>query len=149
MNKQTLSNADVTQARPWLSETFKDNTKLPPKPAEAFASTQGRSIGDVGLLSRASWQRVGLQNRPDDFTLIPAQPDIRLDYPFAIWAGSQATPANQQAAAQFRDYLLDDTQQQVLAEFSFEPAGTLTTTVEIDGPAAWALLRFAEQELTR
>jgi ABC-type sulfate transport system substrate-binding protein len=149
LNKQTLSSADISQARPWLTETFKDNTKFPPKPAEAFASTQGRSIGDVGLLSRASWQRVGLQNRPDDFTLTPPQPDVYLDYPLAIWTGSQATPAGQQTAAQFRDFLLSDSQQQALANFSLEPAGAAPpTSVQIDGPAAWALLRLAEQELT-
>ncbi len=149
LDKQSLSNADITQARPWLTETFKDNTRFPPKPAEAFASTQGRSIGDVGLLSRASWQQVGLQDRPDDFTLTPAQPDVYLDYPLAIWTGSQATPTGQQAAAQFRDFLLSDPQQQALANFSFEPAGAAPPmSVQIDGPAAWALLRFAEQELT-
>ena len=146
LGKPNLTSSDVSQARPWLVETFKDNTRIPPQPAEAFASTQGRSIGDMGLLSRAAWQRNNLHNRPE-FSLTPVQPDVQLDYPLAIWSGSQSNQASQQAAAQFRDFLLSSNQQQLLANFGLEPAGAVTTTVELDGPAAWALLRFAEQEL--
>jgi hypothetical protein len=81
------------------------------------------------------------------FTLTPVQPDVRLDYPFAIWAGSQATPESRQAAANFREFLLSEAQQQALPQFGFEPADSSPPTVQIDGQAAWALLRWAEREL--
>ena len=148
LGKQQLSSNDISQARPWLLETFKDNTRIPPQPAEAFASTQGRSLGDMGLLSRVAWQSNKLDNRPD-FVLSPVQPDVQLDYPLAIWTGSQSSPESQQAAAKFRDFLLSESQQQALAGFGLDAAGAPTPTVQIDGPAGWALLRFAEQELSR
>ena len=148
LGQSTITSNDVDQARPWLSETLRDNTRIPPRPAEAFASSQGRSIGDMGLLSRVAWQNNGLDKRTD-FSLTLAQPDVQLDYPVAIWTGSQSSPAGQQAAAQFRDFLLSANQQQALANFGLEPAAALTTTVKVDGSAGWALLRFAEQELNR
>jgi len=148
LDQSTVTAGDVGQARPWLSETFGENTRIPPRPAEAFASSQGRSIGDVGLLSRAAWQSYDLENRPE-FSLAPVHPDVQLDFPLAIWTGSQSSPAGQQAAAQFRDFLLSANQQQALANFALEPAAALTETVKLDGSAAWALLRFAEQELIR
>jgi ABC-type molybdate transport system substrate-binding protein len=146
LGQDSLTNADVSQATPWLTEIFKDNTRIPPKPAEAFATAQGRSLGDAGILSQAAWQSAGLEDRAD-FTLMPVQPDVRLDYPFAIWSGSQATPEGRQAATNFRDFLLSEAQQQALPQFGFEPAGGSTPTVQIDGQAAWALSRWAEREL--
>jgi hypothetical protein len=146
LGKESLTGSDVSQATPWLSETFKENTRIPPKPAEAFATAQGRSLGDAGILSRAAWRAAGLEERAS-FTLTPVQPDVRLDYPFAIWTGSQATPEGRQAAANFREFLLSTAQQQALPQFGFEPAGNSTPTVQIDGPAAWTLLRWAEREL--
>ncbi len=146
LGKDSLTSSDVSQATSWLSETFKDNSRIPPKPAEAFATTQGRSLGDAGILSLASWQSAGLQDRTD-FTLTPVQPDVHLDYPFAIWTGNRATPESRQAAANFRDFLLSEAQQQALPQFGFEPAGSSAPTVQIDGQAAWALLRWAEREL--
>ncbi len=148
LSQSIVTANDIGRARPWLIETFRDNSRIPPRPAEAFASSQGRSIGDMGLLSRAAWQSYDLENRPD-FDLTPVQPDVQLDFPLAIWTGSQSSPAGRQAAAQFRDFLLSANQQQALANFALEPASALTTTVKVDGPAAWALLRFAEQELIR
>jgi ABC-type Fe3+ transport system substrate-binding protein len=146
LGKDSLTNSDVSQATPWLSETFAENSRIPPKPAEAFATAQGRSLGDVGILSLATWRAAGLEERAD-FTLTPVQPDVRLDYPFAIWTGSRATPESRQAAANFHDFLLSEAQQQALPQFGFEPANGSTPTVQIDGQAVWALLRWAEREL--
>lgn len=151
LNTQTLSGAAVKQAEPWLSETFKESARgsftLGPQPAEAFA-TRGPSIGDAGILSMASWQRAGLQNRPD-FTITPAAPNISLDFPFAIYAGSRATPQGQQAAAAFKDFLLGQARQDTLAEQHLEPAGAVVSGVQVNGDAALTLLRWAELELAR
>ena len=147
LNTETLSGAEVNQATPWLTETFKDNTRILPTPAEAFATAQGRSIGDAGLLPVAAWHRAGLQDRAKEFAITPAQPDVTLDYPFAILTGSQATPEGQQAAAAFRDFLLSEPQQNALAGFSFDRAGLSPAGVQADGAAALALFRWAEREL--
>ncbi|MEW5957240.1 MAG: substrate-binding domain-containing protein [Chloroflexota bacterium] len=148
-NTQTLTNAQARQAEDWLTDTLKESARssltLGPNPAEALA-TRGVSIGDAGLLSLASWRSAGLQNRPD-FTITPAQFNVRLDYPFTIWAGSQATPAGKQAAAAFRDFLLSEAQQSTLPNFFFERAGTATPAVQVDGDAALTLLRWADREL--
>ena len=50
------------------------------------------------------------------------QPNVNLDYPFAIWSGSQ--PETQKAARAFRDFLLESNQQNALAEFFYDLAGT-------------------------
>jgi ABC-type molybdate transport system substrate-binding protein len=150
LNKKALTSADVNSAEPWLTETLKESARtslnLGPKPAEAFA-TRGASIGDVGMLAQASWHSAGLQNRPD-FSMAPVQPNVTLDYPFAIWAGNQANPTAQQAAATFRDFLLAEAQQSTLADFFLERAGAGDpNSVQVDGQAALALFRWAEREL--
>lgn len=150
LGKQTLTSADVSSAEPWLTDTLKESARtslnLGPKPAEAFA-TRGASIGDAGILGAASWQEAGLQNRPD-FTTTPPQPNVNLDYPFAIWTGNHATPEAQAAAQAFRDFLLSEAQQQTLADFHLNRAGTNEPdSVQLDGPAALALFRWAEREL--
>ncbi len=148
-NSQTLSGADARSAEPWLSETLKESARgslTLSRPAEAFA-TRGASVGDAGLLTQASWQQVGLQNRPD-FSIIPAQFNITLDYPFAIWNGTQATPESQQAAVAFRDFLLSEAQQNALAELSLERAGaSVPNSVQADDQAVLTLFRWAEREL--
>jgi hypothetical protein len=143
-NTGVLSGADVSQATARLSETLAGNTRTPPKPAEAFATAQGRSLGDAGLLSMAAWQRAGLHTRPD-FTLTPVTPPVNLDYPFAIYTGSRATVESRQAAAAFRDYLLTAASQQKLAAYFFDPPAP--AAIQLDAQAGWALLRWAEREL--
>jgi len=146
-NVQRLTAANVSSAETWLTETLQDSAQVTlPRPAESFA-TMGASIGDAGMLSQSTWQSAGLQNRPD-FTIAPAQPNVMLDYPFAIWTGSRTTPETQAAAREFRDFLLSETQQNALADFHFDRAGSGETgSVEIDGQAALALYHWAEREL--
>lgn len=146
LNKQSLSAGDVGQADAWLTETFRENVRLPipPKPAEAFATTQGRSIGDAGILALASWRSAGLDKKAD-FVLTPAQPNINLDYPLAIF--SQATPEAQQAAAAFGDFLLAESQQNSLSAFYLDRAGTTPAGLQTDGQAALRLLDWARREL--
>jgi hypothetical protein len=147
LGKESLTGADVRQAMSWLTETLADNSRTPPKPAESFATAQGRSIGDAGLLSMASWRQPGLHQK-NDFLITPATPPIRLDYPFLIWQGRGATEAGQQAAAAFRDFLLMPAQQSKLTDYYFDPASPAATgAVQADGDAALALLRWAEREL--
>jgi ABC-type molybdate transport system substrate-binding protein len=146
-NAQNVTAANVSSADSWLTETLQDSAQVTlAKPAESFA-TMGASVGDAGLLSRSAWQSAGLQNRPN-FTISPAQPTITLDYPFAIWTGNRATPETQAAAQEFRDFLLSEAQQNALADFHFDRAGSSEPgNVEVDGQAALALYRWAEREL--
>jgi ABC-type molybdate transport system substrate-binding protein len=146
LNKQTLTASDVGQADAWLTETFRENvhSPIPAKPAEAFATSLGRSIGDAGILATASWRSAGLDQK-SDFVLTPAQPNVNLDYPLAIF--SQATPEAQQAAAAFRDFLLGESQQASLANFSLDPAGAAPPGVEVDGGAGQRLLDWARREI--
>lgn len=148
LGKPALSGSDISSANNWLIETFGNrNTQIPPTPAQTFAGVQGRTIGDVGLLSMAEWGNAGL-DQSTDFTVMPVEPQVNLDYPFAIWAGSQATPKTKQAAVAFRDFLLSKAQQSKLANFSFEQAGlTGPDGVEIDGQTAINLLHWAEREI--
>jgi hypothetical protein len=144
LNKQTLSAADVGQADAWLTETLAENTRILPLPAEQFAGTQGRSIGDAGILAQASWRKVGLPQNPN-FVITPAQPNVNLDYSLAIF--NQAAPEAQQAAVAFRDFLLSAEQQNALAPFFLDPASAASSGVQIDGPAAQRLLDWANREL--
>jgi hypothetical protein len=146
--QQTLSEADASQANPWLTETLAESARggllLGPEPASAFA-TRGGSVGDVGLLSRAAWRKAGLHNRAD-FILTDPQFNVTLDYPFALWAGSP--PAEREAALAFRQFLLEPAQQTKLATYFFEPAGQVApNSVQADGRAALNLQRWAEREL--
>jgi hypothetical protein len=149
LNTSTLSGNDISTANTWLTETFGNrNTNMPPRPAEAMASVQGPTLGDAALLAVASWGNVPALNQSNNFTLMPAQPNVNLDYPFAIWAGSQATPEAKQAALEFRQFLLSEDQQNRLAEFSLERAGsTPANSVQVDGQVAINLLRWAERVL--
>jgi hypothetical protein len=142
-----LSGNSVSAANDWLTETLGDRkAQIPPRPAEAFASVQGRTIGDLGLLSMASWQRAGLQNRPD-FKLTPAEPNVTLDYPFVILTGPQVPPEAQETARQFRQFLLEPAQQGNLANTFFEHANSAQSSVQAEASAVDRLLSWAERVL--
>jgi hypothetical protein len=140
----TLTANDISAADAWLTQTFGNrNTRIAATPAEDFA-TKGVSAGDFGLLSLASWEESRLDER-SDFTITPTEPNVSLDYPFAIWSGSQ--PAEKAAAVAFRNYLLAGAQQDGLADFSLDPAATAPNTVQVDGVAAQRLLDWANRQL--
>jgi hypothetical protein len=148
LNKQTLSGADVNSAEVWLTETFKESARgslTLSKPAEALF-TRGASVGDVGVLTQASWRSAGLSSRPD-FAITPMQPVVALDYPFAIRTDSALSTKQRAAAVAFRDFLLSQTQQNALANFYFDRAGANPNRVQVDGAAALALQRWIEREL--
>lgn len=142
VNVETISSSDVSSANNWLTDTFGDrNAYAPPTPAESFASVQGRTLGDVGLLSMASWRSAKLDQNPN-FTLLSAEPVVTFDFPLAVWTGSRATPETQAAARAFRDFLLESSQQSRLAEYGLEPAagqsGVQANGATIDRLQAWA-----------
>jgi hypothetical protein len=148
LNTQSLSRQEVSPAIGWLNETLGNrNAHTPPTPAEAFASTQGRTLGDAGLLSTASWRAVKL-DQSADFLIQPAQPEVILDYPYAVWTGSQSTPETQAAARAFRSFLLENSQQSRLTDFFFEPAPTAQTGVQADGEAAEQLQSWASRAIS-
>lgn len=139
-----LTPNDVSAANAWLTETFGNrNTVIPATPATDFA-TKGVSAGDVGILSAASWRRARLDGR-SDFTLTPTQPNVSLDYPFAIFNASP--PQAQEAARAFRNFLLAANQQNTLVEVYLEPAGAVQSDAQVDGAAVQRLLDWANREL--
>lgn len=141
--KQEISGNDVSQADQWLSETFSDNAWTPATPADNFA-TMGVSAGDAGILTMASWHKSHLNEKPG-FVFVPAQPNVNLDYPLAIF--SQAEPAAQQAAAAFRAFLLEENQQAALAPFFLDRASAAQPGVKADGAATLRLLNLAQRLL--
>ena len=147
LGKQSLSEQDIGQADAWLTETLGNrNAQTPPRPAEAFAGVQGRTLGDLGILSTASWQQVGLDSN-SNFVITPVTPTVTLDYPFVVWAGDNATPEGQQAAEAFGKFLLEPAQQEALVKYSLATAVTNSGNVQIDGRAARRLMSWAEREL--
>jgi hypothetical protein len=144
-----ISGNSVSAANDWLTETLGDGkAQTPPRPAEAFASVQGRTLGDVGLLSRASWRKAGLQDR-GDFTLAPVEPNVILDYPFVILIDPQVPPEAQEAARNFRQFLLDPAQQDKLDTSFFDRATSAPgqNNVQADASAVDRLLGWAERVL--
>jgi hypothetical protein len=107
---------------------------------------QGRTLGDVGLLSIASWRAVKL-DQSADFLVRPADPQVTLDYPYAIWTGSQSTAQSQAAARAFRNFLLQEAHQSRLTNFFLEPASAAQSGVQADGEAAEQLQSWAEREI--
>ena len=93
----------------------------------------------------ASWREAKLDENAN-FTLLPAEPEVILDIPFAIWAGSQSTPEKQEAAAEFRDFLLSQNQQTVLSDYGLDPAVD-QTGVQADGETADRLQSWAARVL--
>jgi hypothetical protein len=144
LKKDSLTGADIAQAEGWLSETLVENIAIPARPAEAFAGTMGRSIGDAGLLSLTAWRSVGLDKKAD-FAITPVQPGLTLDFPLLIHA--DATPAEQEAARAFGDFLLQENQQNALVAFGFDRAGAGPGGVKADAAAVLALQRWAERSL--
>ncbi len=133
----SLSANDVSTADTWLNETFGNrNTRIPATPGGDFA-TKGVSAGDVGILTLASWLDVKMNEKPG-FTMLPTQPNVVLDYPFAI--RSTTSPEAKEAALAFRQFLLEEAQQIALNEVSLDPAGVNQGGVQIDGNAALRLL---------
>jgi ABC-type molybdate transport system substrate-binding protein len=144
LGSDNLSAADVSAADAWLTETFGNrNTLIPATPAGDFA-TKGVSAGDVGILTMASWQGAKLTQK-SDFIITPTQPNVILDYPLAIWNGSQ--PEAKEAVQAFRAFLLESTQQNGLAEHFFDPATASQGQVQVDGTAAQRLLDGANRWL--
>jgi hypothetical protein len=147
LDTQTLSSGDIDAADAWLTETLGErNANTPPTPAESFASAQGRTLGDAGLLSLAAWRKAKL-DQSADFLVSPAEPNVTLDYPFAIWRGAQANPEAQEAARSFRNFLLEKAQQNRLADFFFEPATTGPNGVQLDSATAARLQSWADRLL--
>lgn len=139
----TLTAANIGSADAWLSETLGNHNALPrAAPAQTLASVQGRSIGDAGLLSTASWRAAKL-DQSSQFTLLPANPPVSFNYPFAIWA--DAPPDARQTAEAFRQFLLAPEQQATLAQYGFNPAGSNSESVQMDGDAAQRLLNWANR----
>jgi hypothetical protein len=139
----------VSTANTWLTETLGNRSaQTPPTPAEAFASVQGRTLGDVGILSMTSWKNAGLQGR-SDFTLTPVEPNVTLDYPFVILTGPQVRPEAQAAANNFRQFLLSPEQQAKLADFFLDPASAPPGPVQVqaDASAVERLLSWADRVL--
>lgn len=141
--KQEISGSDVSQADQWLTETFGDNAQTPARPADNFA-TMRVSAGDAGILTMASWRSARLTENPD-FLISPAQPNVNLDYPLAIFSGAE--PAAQQAALAFRAFLLEESQQAALTNFFLERASAAQPGIKADGVAAQRLLNLAERIL--
>ncbi len=145
LDTTSISGSEVSQANDWLIDTLGERkAQMPPTPAQSLASVQGRTLGDVGLLTTASWRTAGLDQQAD-FTLLPVEPNVALDYPFVIWAG--ATSEAQEAAAAFRDFLLSDPQQNALAASGLEPAGLATGRVQVDGVGTQRLLDWVTRAL--
>ena len=141
----TLAGGEVSAANQWLTETLGNrNTQLPPTPAQTMASVQGRTLGDFGLLSMASWRAAKLDQN-SNFTVAPVEPAIILDYPYAISA--QADEDQQKAALAFRDFLLAEAQQQTLATIFLDPALSSGTGVQADGVASQRLIDWANRTL--
>lgn len=145
LDTTSISGDEVSAANQWLLDTLSDRkAQTPPTPAQSLASVQGRTLGDIGLLTMAAWRSAGLDQR-DDFTLLPVEPNAALDYPFVIWSG--ATPEQQQAAAAFRDFLLSDAQQNALVDVGLEPAGVAVGSVQLDGVGTQRLLDWVNRAL--
>jgi hypothetical protein len=92
----------------------------------------------------ASWRSARLSENPD-FSISPAQPNVNLDYPLAIF--SQADPQAQQAAVAFRAFLLEANQQNSLSSFFLDPASAAPPGVRADGDAAQRMINLAERVL--
>jgi hypothetical protein len=147
LQTQEISGNSISTANTWLTETLGNrNAQIPPRPAEAFASVQGRTIGDLGLLALASWRSANLHTKTD-FTLVPAEPQVTLDYPLVILTGPQVSPEAQAAARSFRQFLLQPAQQDKLANFFFDPASPDQNGVQADAAAVERLQGWAEREL--
>ncbi|RMF04543.1 MAG: hypothetical protein D6768_03015 [Chloroflexi bacterium] len=140
----TLTADDIGSVDAWLTETLGNHNAQPrAEPAQTLASVQGRSIGDAGLLSTASWRAAKL-DQSGQFTVLLASPNVAFTYPFTIWA--DAPPDAQKTAEAFRQFLLAPEQQAALAQFGFDPAGSAgTDSVQLDGDAVQRLLNWANR----
>jgi ABC-type molybdate transport system substrate-binding protein len=147
-NSQSLTTNEISAANGWLAETLGDrNTVTPPTPAETLASVQGRTLGDIGLLSLASWRGAKLDSRTD-FQIIPLDPNVALDFPFAIYTDSKSPVENQAAARAFRDFLLAEAQQNRLSSVYLDKAATVAPGgVQIDGSGIQRLYNSLNQIL--
>ncbi len=144
----SIASNDVPAAFNWLDATLGDRrVYLPSTPAQSFASAQGRTLGDFGLLSMASWREAGLDQNNAQFTLITLEPVVTLDVPFAIFTDSSISAEQQQAAQTFRTFLLANAQQQQLDAYFFDTATANVDGISIDGAGAERLLDWASRSL--
>ncbi|MEZ4705804.1 MAG: hypothetical protein R3A44_01280 [Caldilineaceae bacterium] len=130
----------------WLTpivESVPNFATLGADPAKALA-TRGPSVGDVGLLSGASWQRsLASLQKWEDFVISAPTYTVRLDYPYAL--RTDLSSAEQEMAARFFDFLLERTDQLAAEGFTAEAANGATPVVA-DEQAVLALFRWAERE---
>ncbi len=139
----TLTRAQISDAgfTAWMDDiilSVPNFNTLGSDPAGALAS-RGASAGDVGFLSTASWNRsrAGL-NKGEGFVLAPAKYSVELDYPYVLRTRLESDEAA--IADRFGDYLKQQSNELVDRGFSVSSSAS---PVQIDGPAAQSLLRWA------
>ena len=147
-----VTRADVVDSAfvQWLTpivDSVPNFATLGADPAKALA-TRGPSVGDVGLLSGASWQRSldGLQ-KWEAFDIRAPAYTVRLDYPYALRTDLTATERD--IAERFFNFLLDRTDELASEGFTSEVtagAPQTSTLVVVDDQAVLAFLRWAERE---
>jgi hypothetical protein len=148
-NQSSIESGDIDGAcLNWLLEVVSSvpnfNT-LGPEPAKSMAA-RGPSIGDVGLLSAAAWNRSesGL-NKWGVFVTANPEFTMRLDYPYILRSDLEDDAAEQEMVQRFGDHLLIKRDQ--LEGYGFDGNSTVSATlVQADVQAALALLRWAQRE---
>ena len=147
-NSAQVSRNHVTDPafQAWLRtiiQTVPSFNTLGPDPAQSLAA-RGPSLGDIGLLTAASWTRSrGGLEKWGNFVIQPSDHTVILDYPYLVRAGLESTEQN--VAERFQTALLQATDR--LAESGFIQQTTHSIqSVEVDSKAIEALMQWVERE---
>lgn len=147
-NRAELARADVVDGAflQWLTpivDSVPNFATLGSDPAKAMA-TRGPSVGDVGLLAGASWQRSleSLQSW-ENFVVSPPAYTVRLDYPYTT--RTDLSSAQEEMAVRFYSFLGDRVDQLEVEGFNGD-ATSGATVVAANEQAVLALFRWAERE---
>jgi hypothetical protein len=147
-NTTRIDSASVTQKdfQAWLLELMKSVTGLGVSSytAEDFALF-GYSVGDGGLLLESDLLQnmQGMQNRwSDNMDIFYPNYLTWHDFPYSIWVGPETSALQKNAAIDFEQYLLGDTQQQRALVYGLRPANA---NVKVDATPDSLFVKWAGQ----
>lgn len=109
----------------WLEpiiESVPNFSNLGLDPADRMANTR-QSTAEIGLLPESQWlAHYSTLSAVEPIVLNYPVNYLLLDFPYAVWDGNETSDEERQAAENFGEFLLTESQQRAVGEAGFRPA---------------------------
>lgn len=151
-NPVSVEEVTDPEFRRWLGEAMEAaaNVSGDRRSAAENIALFGFAAGDGGqfLESELLWYMEGIQTRWQEPMIFHyPKVTVRLEYPFAIWAGGETSAAEKNAALAFQRFLLSEAQQRKALSFGLRPGdpGVSVSATEDSLFVRWQRLGVREE----